>query len=120
MKVLIVDDSRQTREMVKLYLRGVADETCECEDGAEALAAYAEFRPDCVLMDWEMKRVDGLTATRRLLASHPEARVLFVTQYNDAELRAAATEAGARGYVLKENLLDLRRLLAAPGAGVAH
>lgn len=111
MKVLIIDDNQQMRQMVKLYLRGIADETRECADGAEALAAYTEFQPDWVLMDWLMPQVDGLTATRRLRAVFPAARVLLVTQHDDRELRRAACEAGVCGYVLKENLFELPQTL---------
>lgn len=111
MRVLIVDDSQPMRQMVKFYLRGIADETRECADGAEALAAYAEFRPDWVLMDWEMKQMDGLTATRGIRANFPDAHILFVTQYDDIELRAAASEAGVCGFVPKDDLLALRSLL---------
>ena len=116
MKVLIVDDNAQMRQMVKFYLNGVAEETRECADGAEALDAYTEFQPDWVLMDWEMKRVDGLTATHGIMAAFPAARVLFVTQYDEDELRRAAQAAGACGYVLKENLLDVQHLLQTPEA----
>lgn len=115
MRVLIVDDSQPMRQMMKLYLRDLADETRECADGAEALAAYAAFRPDWVLMDWEMKAVDGLTAARDIRAAYPEAHILMVTQYDDDELRRAAREAGASGYVLKENLSELHRLLIQEG-----
>jgi DNA-binding NarL/FixJ family response regulator len=62
-------------------------------------------------MDLQMARVGGLEAIRRLVASDPTARVLVVTDYDDAHWRAAALAAGACGYVLKDNLLDVRRLL---------
>ena len=71
MKVLIVDDNRQARQMIKRYLRALIDEARECNDGAEALSAYAEFHPDWVLMDWEMKRVNGLAATHSIIAEYP-------------------------------------------------
>jgi DNA-binding NarL/FixJ family response regulator len=109
-RVLIVDDSRPMRELIKMTLAGVAEVVGECADGADALACYEEVRPDWVLMDWEM-RTDGLTATRRIVAAHPEARILIVTQHDDEELSAAATEAGARGFVLKHDLLALQTLL---------
>lgn len=111
MKVLIVDDNSQMREMMKNYLPSVAGEICECEDGINALASYEKFLPDWVLMDWQMKRMDGLTATRQIIGNFPEARVLLVTQYNDHELREAALEAGACGFILKENLSELREIL---------
>ena len=111
MTVLIVDDSPQFRELIRTVLAGLADEVNECADGDEAVAAYGARRPDWVLMDVQMVRMGGLEATRRLLAADPTARVLIVTDYDDVHWRAAAMEAGACGYVLKENLLDVRRLL---------
>lgn len=113
MKVLIVDDNEQAREMIKHYLREYADEFCECKDGAEAHRAYADFQPDWVLMDWEMKQVNGLVATRRVIADFPDARILMVTNYDDNDLRQEAACAGACGYVLKDNLLALQAFLHA-------
>ncbi len=110
LKFLIVDDNRQSREMLKLYLREMSSDFCECEDGIDALAYYKKFLPDWVLMDWQMKRMDGLTATRQIVGNFPEAKILLVTQYNDRELREAASEAGAHGFILKENLSELREI----------
>jgi DNA-binding NarL/FixJ family response regulator len=109
-RVLIVDDSRQMRELIKMTLAGVAEVVGECEDGADALDCYEANRPDWVLMDWEM-RTDGLTATRRIIKAHPQARILIVTNHDDDELRDAAIEAGARGFVLKDDLLALASFL---------
>ncbi len=110
--VLIVDDSRQIRELLKMTLAGVAEIVGECSDGADALAAYERLRPDWVLMDIGMKNVDGITATRQIMAAYPQAKIMIVTDYNDDELRRAATDAGASGYVVKENLLDIVDILA--------
>lgn len=109
-RVLIVDDSRPMRELIKMMLAGVAEVVGECADGADALAGYEATRPDWVLMDWEMK-TDGLTATRRIIKAHPQARILIVTQHDDDNLRDAAIEAGARGFVLKDDLLALGSFL---------
>lgn len=111
MKVLIVDDSSQMRQMMRQFLPADTGEIRECEDGVDALACYERFQPDWVLMDWEMKQMNGLKATRQIIGKHPEAKILLVTQYNDIELREAASEAGACGFVLKENLAELRRIL---------
>ncbi len=112
-KILIVDDHAETRRMTRFFLRDLPFDFEECEDGADALDCYQKTRPDWVLMDWEMKRMNGLQATRQIVKAHPEARILMVTQYDDKELRTAARKAGASGFVLKENLMDLRRLIAA-------
>ena len=112
MTVLIVDDSPRFRGLIKTILAGLADDVQECTDGDEVVAAYRARRPDWVLMDVQMPQTGGLEATRRILAVDPAARVLIVTDYDDVHWRAAAIEAGACGYVLKDNLLDVRRLLA--------
>jgi CheY-like chemotaxis protein len=111
MTVLIVDDSPQFRELIRSVLADLVDEVHECADGDEAVVAYGAQRPDWVLMDLQMARIGGLEATRRLLAVDRTARVLIVTDYDDVHWRAAAIAAGACGYVLKENLLDVRRLM---------
>lgn len=116
MKVLIVDDSPAMRRLIKRLVLAPADDCFECTDGAEALAAYEAHQLDAgdwVLMDVEMARMDGLTATRELRAAHPEARVVIVTKHNDEALRAAAFNSGACGFVPKENLLELRALVNA-------
>lgn len=111
MMILIVEDNEQMRRMIRSITADVAEECFECSDGREALAAYARHRPDWVLMDIKMKEMDGISATRQIKDSYPEARVMIVTNYDDAALREAARNAGACEYVVKENLLDLRRLL---------
>lgn len=120
MKILIVDDNCDMREMMKFYLRGCDAEFRECCDGCDALDAYTEFLPDWVLMDWEMKRTDGLAATRQIVSRFPDARIVFVTQHDDEDLRQAAGEAGARGFVLKDDLLALREFFAPPTARIKN
>jgi two-component system response regulator DegU len=111
-RVLIVDDSRQMRELIKMTLAGVAEVVGECADGADALAYYEETLPDWVLMDIEMRNVDGITATRQIIEAYPQARILMVTNFNDDDLRRAAREAGASHYVVKENLLSILEIIA--------
>ena len=111
MKLLIVDDHEQMRREIRLFIGDLVEQITECSDGVEALAVYAAARPDWVLMDIVMTGMDGLTATRELKAAHPEARIVILTSYDDAELRTAAQSAGACDYVTKENLQDVRRIL---------
>jgi len=111
MKLLIVEDDPRVRRMIKLVVAELPAAIFECGDGAEAQASYNQYRPDWVLMDIEMPVVDGLEATQRIKAEHPGARIVIVTAHEGASLREAARRAGACGYVLKENLLDLLSIL---------
>jgi CheY-like chemotaxis protein len=114
MNLLIVEDSEQMRRTIKTFVRDLASEIHECADGAEALAAYRAHRPDWVLMDIRVGRMDGITATRQIKAADATARIVIVTNYDDADLRALASTAGACAYVVKENLFVLRQLLSQP------
>lgn len=99
------------RETLRMWLSDLAAPITECANGTDVCACYATHRPDWVLMDIELPGQDGITATRQLLAAEPTARVVMVTSYDDAEMRQAAAAAGARGYVLKEDLQELRHWL---------
>lgn len=116
MKLLIAEDNEQMRCLIKCLVSDLAETVCECSDGSEALAAYAKQRPDWVLMDIKMANTDGIVATRQITATFPGARVIIVTDYDDADLRETAREAGASHYVIKEDLLTLPRILAAQGS----
>jgi DNA-binding NarL/FixJ family response regulator len=101
------------RRTIRSLLAGMDHEVFECEDGSQALAAYQTHRPDWVLMDIGLKEVDGIVATSALKAAYPEAKVVIVTDYDDARLREAAHEAGACAYVLKEDLFKVREFISA-------
>jgi len=112
MSFLIVDDNCVMRRTIRFVVSEFAREINECEDGAEALSAYEKYLPDWVLMDVEMREKDGLTATREICTSFLDAKIVIVTKYGDAAIREAAQKAGACGFVLKENLLELRGIIA--------
>lgn len=111
MSLLIVEDNAKMRRMLKSLVADMASPVYECADGADAFAICAAEHPDVVLMDIEMKWMDGISVTRQIKVAYPEARIIIVTSYNDPELRAAAQDAGACGYVLKENLIEVRNWL---------
>lgn len=116
MRLLIVDDNATVRGMIKRLVADLADDISECGDGAQAVAIYAAQQPHWVLMDIAMQPVNGLKAAEQIKLAFPEANILMVTSHDDAGLRQAAHQAGARGYVLKENLLEVRGWLQAPAA----
>ena len=111
MKVLIVDDNAKVRELVRDHLPVSAGEVFECADGDEAVDFYKMHRPDWVLMDQEMSRIDGITAIRDIIAEFPEANICMVTAFDDEHLRREALMAGASGFVLKDNLFELETIL---------
>src|ERR1700733_3091593 len=111
MSILVVEDSAAMRSAIMSSLRNLDANFIEIDDGALALDAYAGHRPDWVLMDLQMKEVDGLVATSQIRAAYPEARIVIVTNFDDTQLRDAAREAGACGYVVKDDLLALRAII---------
>jgi CheY-like chemotaxis protein len=111
MKLLIVEDNEQMRRLIKYLVNDLAEMIHECVDGSLALAAYEQQRPDWVLMDIKMGGTDGIATTRQITTAFPNARVMIVTDYDDAELREAARDAGASEYVVKEDLSAVRRIL---------
>jgi CheY-like chemotaxis protein len=111
MSILIVDDNAPMRQMIRRLIEPLATSIYECSDGLDAAKSYRQFQPDWVLMDIEMPNVDGLTATRQIIADYPAAKIVMVTNYDETDLREAANEAGATGYVVKDDLLALRSYL---------
>ena len=108
MTVLIVDDNPSVCRLIHGIVAPLVERVYECAGGEEAVLLYDAHRPDVVLMDLAMRGMDGITATRRIRQVNPAARIVIVTSHDQPELREAATDAGASGYVLKTNLLELR------------
>jgi two-component system, chemotaxis family, chemotaxis protein CheY len=109
--LLIVEDNPSMRRLIKSVVADLAVSVHECEDGTFALAAYEATCPEWILMDIEMKEKDGFTATREIMKSHPEAKILILTKYSTQRMREEAQNAGACEYVLKENLLTIREII---------
>ncbi|MFE9094038.1 response regulator [Streptomyces sp. NPDC007264] len=102
-RVLIADDQTLIRTGFRLILtaRGI-EVVGEAADGAEAVAAARELRPDVVLMDIRMPNMDGLDATRRILERLPDCRVLILTTFDLDHYVYTALAVGASGFLLKD------------------
>ncbi len=107
MVFLIADDNRAVRKMVQTILAASQNTFIECANGNEAVEKYARYRPDWLIMDIEMDFLDGIAASRKIIRSFPEANILILTQYNDSHLKKAALEAGAKAYLLKDDMTQL-------------
>jgi DNA-binding NarL/FixJ family response regulator len=104
-RVLVADDQAMVRAGFRLLLQdeeGI-DVVAEAVDGLDAVEKAARCRPTVVLMDIRMPRLDGLLATRRILATQPAPRVLILTTFDLDEYIYEALSAGASGFVLKDD-----------------
>lgn len=112
-RLLIADDHRLVRQGIQALLM-VAKEievVGEARDGIEAVALAHQLQPDIILMDIEMPRLDGLAATRRLIAEGSKSRILVLSMRADEESARQAAQAGAWGYQIKNS--DRAELIAA-------
>ena len=121
-RVLVVDDQAMVRAGFRMLLTGEDDieVVAEAGDGRAAIAKAATLHPDVVLMDIRMPELDGLEATRQIVAADPAARILVLTTFDLDEYVYQALKAGASGFVLKddppEQLLGAIRTVAAGDA----
>jgi DNA-binding NarL/FixJ family response regulator len=117
-RVLVADDQSMVRAGFRLLLSGENDieVVAEASNGLEAVAQAARFHPTVVLMDIRMPQLDGLEATRRILAADDSARILILTTFDLDEYVYDALRSGASGFVLKddppEQLLAAIRVVA--------
>jgi len=104
-RVLVADDQSMIRAGFRLLLAREPDidVVAEARNGVEAIQQAARFNPTVVLMDIRMPELDGLEATRRILAADPAARVLILTTFDLDEYVYEALQAGASGFVLKDD-----------------
>ena len=107
-RVLLADDHGVIRDGLGRLISSLEDIELvgTAADGVEAVALAAELAPDVVLMDLEMPRLDGIEATRQVLADHPRTAVLVLTSFSDRPRILGAIEAGACGYLLKDVAAD--------------
>jgi CheY-like chemotaxis protein len=105
-KIVIVDDNERIRKLIARLLEklNIPLKVIECENGEEAVNIYSEEKPDLVLMDIVMDRMDGLKATQRIVKADKDAKIIIVSQLPEDEYKKEAINAGAIEFVNKENL----------------
>jgi DNA-binding NarL/FixJ family response regulator len=120
--VVVADDQAAVREGLVLLLGTLPGITVvgQAEDGAAAVQTVAAAAPQVVLMDLNMPRLDGVAATRRIRADHPQTQVVVLTTYSDDESIIGALQAGALGYLTKDaTRAEIGRAVLAAAAGQA-
>lgn len=109
---MIVDDHAGSRKMIRMMLDGPSMTFCECSSGDEAVERARDFQPDWVTMDLHMPGLSGLKATAHLKNQNPQSRIIIVTGDNQPYFRGMAHMAGATAFLCKENLIELRSMVA--------
>jgi DNA-binding NarL/FixJ family response regulator len=121
-RILLVDDHDFFREGMRGLLATVpgTDVVAEASSGEAAIAVATKLQPDVVLMDLKMSGMNGIDATRQIVATSPHVGVLVLTMFEDDDWVFAAMKAGARGYLLKgSNQEEIVRAIRAVGNGEA-
>ena len=102
-KILLVDDTFFFRSFLHriIKVRGLADEVIEADDGVDGVKKYIAHKPDLVLMDIRMPKVDGIQALKAILKINPRAKVIMVTSVKDETLIEQALNTGALDFLKK-------------------
>lgn len=107
-QVLLVDDHNVVRSGLATFLRAYEDLKLvgEAKNGVEAIHICHRVKPDVILMDLKMPEMDGVAATRAILAEYPESKIIAMTSFDEADLVHDVLAAGAIGYLLKNITAD--------------
>lgn len=119
MRIIVTDDDKLVALSLKTILESTGRITVEAmaSGGEEAIRLYDEFSPDVMLMDIRMEGMTGLEAGEKILASHPDAKLLYLTTFNDDEYIVKALSMGAKGYMLKQDFEGIAAALEAVAGG---
>jgi DNA-binding NarL/FixJ family response regulator len=103
-RILVADDYKGWRRQASLLLQvdPVLQVICEASDGSEAVQKAEEFRPDLILLDIGLPKLNGLEVARQIRKLAPESKIIFLTQESSADVVQEALSLGAHGYVVKE------------------
>jgi two-component system chemotaxis response regulator CheY len=106
-RVLIVDDERHIRSLIRLIVSGLGAEVVgEAGDGEQALELYRQLSPDITMLDINMPKLDGISALKQIVAMNPRALVIMMTSLNAIDVVKECIDSGARNYILKNMPAD--------------
>jgi two-component system, chemotaxis family, chemotaxis protein CheY len=110
--ILIVDDSSIMRKMIKETLKSAGHDVIgEAKNGDDAVELYKQVRPDLVTMDITMRGMDGFEAARQILSDDGQARIIFLSNLDEAQYSQEAVKIGAKGYLNKHRSEDILSLI---------
>lgn len=111
MTLMIVEDNTDFREMLKKIFNPYFSVILETDNGEEAVEKYNKNTPDWVFMDIKINGMDGISAAKIIKDKHPEAMIVMVSNYNNQRIINAAMKAGALGFVPKDDISKLFKLI---------
>lgn len=119
MRTIIVDDDQLVAISLKTILEADPDIQVEATgcDGKDAVALFEQYKPDVLLMDIQMKDMNGLEAAEQILGKYADAKILFLTTFSDDEYIRKALSVGAKGYILKQDFEGIVPALQAVNRG---
>lgn len=118
MRVLIIDDDKLVCSSLKTIIEVQGLEVVGTgNSGKEAVELYEQYQPDVLLMDIRMEGMNGVEASEIILSRHHDARILFLTTFNDDEYIIRALKMGVKGYLLKQNFDSIMPALEAVYSG---
>ena len=121
-KVLIADDQKLIRESLQIVLNVYPDieVIATVDDGTEVLPSVERKRPDVILMDIRMPKMDGTMSTKLLKEKYPQIKVIILTTFDDDEFIYSALKYGASGYILRVSHLKNYTMLSSPSIMVVR
>lgn len=115
MIVMIIEDNVKMRTLITKVLENELPDfqtIILCDSGKKAIELYHKNNPDWVIMDIDIKNIDGLAATQRIIEIDPTAKIIILSQYDDPEYSKFALNIGAVSHVLKDNLHEMIEIIS--------
>lgn len=111
MKILVVDDVQEMRRIIIEMINEADNKFFEAEDGEEAVHIYSSLMPDWVLMDINMKHMNGFEAAIRIKKNYPNAHIAIVSEFDDDYYRKYAQKIGIDAFISKQDLFELKNVI---------